>query len=167
MVKSRAETIRVNGKRYELPGTQNASWSFEVRPGGWVLGFRTLADGTQERVRFSFHSARGQIGIQLLRKGAPGRTFRGEWIEKTFGSGGAGAGSDADLVAQFPGKVRKVLVHANQKVQEGDPLVMIEAMKMEFPVKAPFAGTVRKVLVKDGQQLSPGDRFVEFEEARG
>ena len=79
----------------------------------------------------------------------------------------AGGGSDADLVAQFPGKVRKILVKADQAVAEGDPLVLVEAMKMEFAVKAPFAGKVTKLLVKEGQQLSPGDRLLDMEASGG
>jgi biotin carboxyl carrier protein len=67
------------------------------------------------------------------------------------------------LVAQFPGKVRKIMVQPGQEVQEGDALVMVEAMKMEFGVKAPRAGKIKTILVREGQQLSPGDRFVELE----
>ena len=57
--------------------------------------------------------------------------------------GGAGGEEHADLVAQFPGKVRKVLVAEGAQVAEGEPLVLVEAMKMEFAVKAPRAAAWR------------------------
>lgn len=70
---------------------------------------------------------------------------------------------DSNLVAQFPGKVRKILVSNGARVKEGDPLVLVEAMKMEFAVKSPFDGVVAKILVTEGQQISPGDRFLDLE----
>ncbi len=84
-------------------------------------------------------------------------------IEKKSRGGASAAGSDADLVAQFPGKVRRILITEGTTVVEGEPLVLIEAMKMEFSVKAPFAGKVSKIRVSEGQQLSPGDRFLDLE----
>jgi biotin carboxyl carrier protein len=41
---------------------------------------------------------------------------------------------------------------------------MVEAMKMEFAIKAEVAGTVKKILVTEGQQLTPGQKLVDFEE---
>ena len=41
-------------------------------------------------------------------------------------------------------------------------MLLLEAMKMEFSVKAPFKGTIERILVKEGQQLSPGDRFLDL-----
>lgn len=73
--------------------------------------------------------------------------------------------SDSDLVAQFPGKVRRILVKAGGVVAEGDPLLLVEAMKMEFAIRAPFGGTVTSIHVKEGQQLAPGDRFLDLQEA--
>jgi biotin carboxyl carrier protein len=91
-----------------------------------------------------------------------GRSFSGQ-IARAARAGAGGASGDSDLVAQFPGKVRKVLVAEGQEVREGEPLVLVEAMKMEFAVRAPAGGKIRSVLVREGQQLSPGDRFVDFE----
>lgn len=152
-----SDQIRVNGKRLQLPSSPGAEWQFERRPGGWVLASRRSEDGTVERRRLVALESKGQLSFHLN-----GRSFRADLVQKSYG--GAAAGSDSDLSAQFPGKVRKVLVRQGQTVSEGEPLVMIEAMKMEFPVKAPFDGKVTKVLVQDGQQLSPGDRFVELGE---
>jgi biotin carboxyl carrier protein len=55
------------------------------------------------------------------------------------------------------------LVREGDQVAEGAPLMLLEAMKMEFSIKAPFNGTVKKLCVQEGQQLSPGQQLVEVE----
>lgn len=57
------------------------------------------------------------------------------------------------IISPMNGIVTKVLVKAGDKVKEGDVLVVIEAMKMENPVKSPFSGVVKEVLVKEGDKV--------------
>lgn len=154
-----SDVYRVYGSRVEIPARE-AGWKFSKRPGGWCLAERANPDGTVERRRFFMHEARGRLSASL-----GGRLYAGEVVSARAGQSGGGTGSDADLVAQFPGKVRKVLVAEGAGVAAGEPLVLVEAMKMEFAVKAPFGGTVRRILVKEGQQLAPGDRFVDLDAA--
>lgn len=56
----------------------------------------------------------------------------------------------------IPGSVWKVLVEDGQKVREGDTLVILESMKMEFPVTAEYSGTIEKVYLKPGEQVNSG-----------
>jgi propionyl-CoA carboxylase alpha chain len=60
------------------------------------------------------------------------------------------------LVAQMPGKVLRVLVAAGDEVEQGQPLLVLEAMKMEQTLRAPAAGTVEAILVSEGDQVDPG-----------
>jgi biotin carboxyl carrier protein len=53
--------------------------------------------------------------------------------------------------------VWKVVVGAGDVVDTGDPLVILESMKMEIPVEAPAAGTVREVRVEEGGVVQEGD----------
>lgn len=145
--------FKVSGKKVELPKTES-EWKFEARPGGWVIGERMTEKGI-ERARFAMFESAGKLSVSV-----GGHLYHGTVQVQVRGA--AGGASDADLVAQFPGKVRKVIVKDGAEVSEGDPLVLVEAMKMEFSVKAPFDGKVVKVLVKEGQQLHPGDRFVDL-----
>ena len=55
---------------------------------------------------------------------------------------------------------RQVLVSPNQQVNEGDTLVILEAMKMETEVKAARAGTVMSVNVSEGDQVSAGQAII-------
>lgn len=56
----------------------------------------------------------------------------------------------------IPGSVWKVLVEDGQKVREGDTLVILESMKMEFPVTAEYSGIIEKVYLKPGEQVNSG-----------
>lgn len=148
------ENWRVSGQKFKLPSAPR--FQVEVRPGGWMI--LTSEDGTRHRLFMS--EFRGQLSANLH-----GQLLHGLiQSERTHGGAGDSSGGDSDLTSQFPGKVRKVLVGEGSQVVEGDALVLVEAMKMEFTIKAPFTGTVSRVLVKEGQQLSPGDRFLEIAE---
>lgn len=145
-----SEKLRISGKGYELPAPVAGEW--ERRPGGWLV--LETPDGQRRRVRA--HEVRGQFSFAY-----GGVTYAGTLQQESRGSGAAA--QDADLMAQFPGKVRKILVEAGAPVEASQPLMLLEAMKMEFTVRAPAAGKVRTILVKEGQQLSPGDRLLELD----
>ena len=66
----------------------------------------------------------------------------------------AEAGSDGRILAPIDGKVVAVQVEAGQTVAKGDPLLVLEAMKMEFRLQAPVAGTVEAVMAGVGGQVS-------------
>jgi urea carboxylase len=52
--------------------------------------------------------------------------------------------------------VWKIEVTEGQQVAEGDTLMIVESMKMEFPVKAASAGTVFKIFAREGSPVSAG-----------
>ena len=64
--------------------------------------------------------------------------------------------------APMPGQVLRILVSTGQQVVIGDPMVILEAMKMEQTIRAAIDGIVEGVLVKIGQVVSPGDVLVEI-----
>lgn len=152
------ETLKVSGKKLELPKTKSSDWKFFVRPGGWILAESIDSRGNLVRKRFLIHQRANQLTASL-----DGRLWHGELIQTSHGLGGSSGGSDADLTAQFPGKVRKILVKSGAQVNEGDSLMMIEAMKMEFPVKAPYNGRITQIHVQEGQQINPGTKFLDLE----
>jgi acetyl/propionyl-CoA carboxylase alpha subunit len=67
------------------------------------------------------------------------------------------------LVAPMPGTVLRVQVAEGQQVAAGEPLVVLEAMKMEHAVRAPADGTVTAVGVAQGQQVDAGALLVVVE----
>jgi 3-methylcrotonyl-CoA carboxylase alpha subunit len=77
---------------------------------------------------------------------------------------GSGADAAASLTAPMPGTVVKVLVEEGQEVEEGQLLLVLEAMKMEQPVSAPHAGVVNSLPFDEGSLVPGGAVLVEVEE---
>jgi biotin carboxyl carrier protein len=68
----------------------------------------------------------------------------------------------AEILAPMPGKVLKVLVSAGDLVQAGQPLVVLEAMKMETTLAAESAALVKHVRVEEGQTVDHGAVLIEL-----
>jgi biotin carboxyl carrier protein len=68
-----------------------------------------------------------------------------------------------DMTAPMPATVARVLVLPGAAVQKGDTLVMLEAMKMELPVRAARNGVVRALLCQPGELVQPGVPLLELE----
>jgi biotin carboxyl carrier protein len=66
------------------------------------------------------------------------------------------------VLAPMPGKVLDVLVRVGQQVAAGDPLVVLEAMKMETVASADAAATVTRVHVQTGSTVEPGQPLVDL-----
>ena len=73
------------------------------------------------------------------------------------------AGLAGSLVAPMPGSILRVLVQVGQVVAPGQPLVVLEAMKMEHQVVSPSGGTVSQVLVAPGDQVTTGQALLVVE----
>lgn len=74
----------------------------------------------------------------------------------------AGASAGVSVVAPMPGSVLRVEVGVGDAVQNGDVILVLEAMKMEIPVKATADGTVKAILVKKGDVVEPDQALVEL-----
>ena len=147
-----SDQVKISGKNIALPEVDSQEWKLTVRPGGWVIAESSMGI----RKKMMLFEQRGCFSVSLA-----GYLWLGEWVQQNRSASAQGV--DSDLIAQFPGKVRKILVQVDALVLEGDPLVLMEAMKMEFSIRAPYSGRVTHVLVQEGQQLFPGDRLIELE----
>lgn len=72
-------------------------------------------------------------------------------------------GKSGPVRAPIPGLITQVLVEAGQAVEAGQPLLVLEAMKMQNEVRAPAAGMVKTVPVQAGQTVARNDLLVEIE----
>ncbi|ROT99522.1 oxaloacetate decarboxylase subunit alpha [Marinobacter sp. R17] len=70
------------------------------------------------------------------------------------------AGEGEPVNAPLGGNIFKVLVSPGQQVEEGDVLIILEAMKMETEVRSPKAGTVGEVFIKVGDAVAVGDEML-------
>ena len=70
------------------------------------------------------------------------------------------ASGPLDVRAIIPGRVAVVRVAVGDQVEAGEPLLVVEAMKMQNELRSPRAGTVERVAVADGQTIEHGDLLV-------
>lgn len=77
---------------------------------------------------------------------------------KNLGIDGAGVVS-----SPMPGRVVKLLVKKGQKVEAGEPVIVVSAMKMESEYKSGIDGVVKKILVKEGQTIEGHQTLIEIE----
>lgn len=68
-----------------------------------------------------------------------------------------------EVNAPMVGKVVKVLVNVGQEVAEDEPVVMLEAMKVEMPIAAPEDGTVKAIHCKEGDTVEADALLIELE----
>jgi biotin carboxyl carrier protein len=69
----------------------------------------------------------------------------------------------SEVKAPMPGLVLKVEVEAGQEVKKDEPLIVLEAMKMENVLKSPVDATVKSIEVKQGQAVEKNQVLIEFE----
>jgi acetyl-CoA/propionyl-CoA carboxylase biotin carboxyl carrier protein len=153
--------VRVtDGRREWLATVDGSTVTIEGVEGAFTLSPR--ADGSW---------AIEHAGRAITACAAP--TPDGVWV----GSGGASAllqarsasararhsALDDDVRAPMSATVVRVLVAAGDAVAEGDILVVVEAMKMEMPLRASRAATVRVVNCREGELVQPAAVLVELE----
>jgi len=76
---------------------------------------------------------------------------------------GRDSGVGNSLRAPIPGKVTELFVAAGDSVRQGDQLLVLEAMKMEYVIRAPADGMVVTLLFQKGDSVQEKDRLVEFQ----
>jgi len=90
-----------------------------------------------------------------------GRVFR---VEEPAAAPRRGRGHVAQsLTAPMPATVIKVLVEAGASIKKGDTILVLEAMKMELPIRAPGDARVVAVHCKEGELVQPDTVLVELE----
>ena len=138
----------------------------ELAPTGAPDGHRLLLDGASHAL------AAGHEGGGGWRLALGGRDFRVEVLEERAARLGALAGGGgrkprvAALSAPMPGLVVRVEVKEGDEVEEGEALLIVEAMKMENELRAAAAARVVRVPVRPGQAVEKGQLLVEFAEAQ-
>ncbi|MEV2268226.1 ATP-binding protein [Nonomuraea africana] len=122
-----------------------------------VVEARAVAEGDELSVTlggraFRFTAARQGETVWLGREGQAWALTRHRIGDPGDRAGAAGAG-DGVVRSPMPGTVLLVKVAPGDQVNEGQPLVIVEAMKMEHTVTAPLAGVVSELPVKAGQSV--------------
>ena len=82
---------------------------------------------------------------------------------KSMGMEVAGSGKVNEIKAPMPGLVLDILVAPGQEIKKGDPVMVLEAMKMENILKSPADGTIKKINVEHKQAVDKNQVLVYFE----
>ena len=98
----------------------------------------------------------GGAGSAPVRAAAPKAAPKAAPAPAAAPAAPAAAGS-VEVTASVPGKVFKIEANTGATVKAGDPIVILEAMKMEIPVVAPEDGTVASINVAVGDAVESGD----------
>jgi 3-methylcrotonyl-CoA carboxylase alpha subunit len=146
-------TYHATGWEIELAGTRNALdlvavdvASLSIRLGGTSMHGTVRRDGDM----FNVFTA--------------GRHYTLAYNDPMAHAGEVESGGGR-LTAPMPGKVVAVMASNGQEVKKGEPLVIMEAMKMEHTISAPFDGLVEEVLYQVGDQVADGAPLLAFKAA--
>ncbi len=94
---------------------------------------------------------------------ADGNVYRGDFGAARQGVRRAARVSGPEtLSAPMPGTVIKVLVQPGAAVKKGDTIILLEAMKMELPLRAPADATVVAIHCREGELVQPDTTLVEL-----
>ena len=77
-------------------------------------------------------------------------------------AGSRPAAAATDPVSPMPGRLAKVFVKAGEAVKAGQPLAAVEAMKMEYLIKASSDGKIGRVLCNAGDTVAQGQRLMDW-----
>ncbi|MDN5511136.1 acetyl/propionyl/methylcrotonyl-CoA carboxylase subunit alpha [Acinetobacter sp.] len=130
----------------------------QIQLQGQFIDAHTLAlqlAGKQQKLAFS----QTEHGITLFHNG---QTHKFDYLKSDFNSQDE-QGAENNLTAPMPGVITQVLVAANDKVKKDDVLMTLEAMKIEYSIRAPHDGIIASSYFQKGDQVKAGDELVEFQ----
>jgi len=150
------EITHLGPGHWRLRPSEDGAAAVELRwaEGAGTGAFAAVLDG--RRVKGAALVAPGQVWLSLdgaAWRFAPVDPLAVEHLEE--GAGGT-------LKAPMPGKVVKVIASAGATVVKGDPLLVLEAMKMEHTIAAPGDGRIEAMPFAVGTQVQEGDVLVRF-----
>ena len=113
-----------------------------------------------------FASTDGIKWNKMARQDSPGIMLNADRVFKLYRGykpSSLGGGDEGGLFTQMPGKVVKINCKVGDKVEKGQTLLILEAMKMENEIKCSSKGTVKAIHVKAGDALDNGILMIEVE----
>jgi len=126
--------------------------------GGDLLNL--LVDGQSVTYAARFENGAAMLSFHDREVRVPIEDERGRMARLATGGRGDRSGSDSDVKSVMPGIVKEILVAAEEAVEAGQALLILEAMKMENEIRAPRAGAVGEIHVAPGEAVEKGALLV-------
>jgi len=152
VIDGKAATLATAQGRFAYDALERDYSAAAVGDGAWSI----LIEGRSYAVQVL---GTGEVSVN-------GRVYHVEVIDPRGPRGRRSAGESSgprSITAAMPGRVVRVLVTEGQDVAEGDPVIVVEAMKMQNEMKAPRGGRVASVKAEAGATVSAGDILVVIE----
>lgn len=147
----------VGERTFTVHPAPDGSWS--VRPEGGTKQERVWLDRGPGRPTYAASGGdTAPVSVQTASEAALAAALE----EASGGAAGGGA-----VKAPMPGRVVKALVAEGDTVEAGQPVIIVEAMKMENEVTAAGSGVVRRIVVSAGDTVDAGAVLVEIEPHEG
>jgi biotin carboxyl carrier protein len=152
-------TADVDGRRYDLEAREVEPGVYLLVRDGQVYEVHLGGDGAAE-ARRGDGAAAGVSEVRVRSGRGVGKYEVTLHDPKRLRGARGAAASDAgraQITAPMPGKVVRVLVELGREVEAGEPVVVVEAMKMQNELKSPKAGTVTELHAEPGATVNSGD----------
>lgn len=147
-------------------GLQLSPTDFNVTMHGETYHIRVTGTGHQDQEERPYYltidGVPEEVLVENLTEMVPTTGGMVDTKKVSKGSKRPRATKEGDVTTSMPGTVVEVLVKEGDTVKAGDPVLIIEAMKMENEVQAPVGGTVNQVNVKKGDSVNPDEALMEI-----
>lgn len=155
--------IILNGDEIEIEITSKSKESIEFILDGKSYSFNKVSDSTIELNGKNYNynvenfnkDGKKQVFLDDL-EGYVSLVSKVQGKKQTQASGGS-------LQSPMPGKIFKVLKSTGDAVVKNEPILILEAMKMEHTIKAQKDGVLKNIFFKEGEQVSGGAELCEIE----
>ena len=137
---------RVDDHEYHLEVSQPEPNVFLFKENGKIHEF-FVAPRTSPDTPLFVSGRNGEVEVKLIDP----KRLRGA------SAGGGTADGIVEIKTMMPGKVVRIIAKPGDQVEKGDPVLVVEAMKMQNDLKSPKAGIVKEIRVGQGSTVAAGD----------
>ncbi|HPB99410.1 MAG TPA: hypothetical protein PKW66_26030 [Polyangiaceae bacterium] len=140
--------VRIDDRRVDADMVE-VSGGYSVRVGDRVLD--VAIEGKPPELGIVAGGYRGFVVVESERQKAVSAARRGRLDSQ-----------QNVVISPMPGRIVKVFVEAGQEIAVGEPVIVVEAMKMENELRAPRSGQVKRVLVSVGERVEGNATLIEL-----
>ena len=142
----------IDGRRYELEVSEPEPNVYLLKNGGQVYEVRVAAGKTSSEP-YSVRLRANEFDIKIIDP----KRLRSSSADHEHGDG------LAEIKTAMPGKVVRIITSVGARVQKGDGVIVVEAMKMQNEMKSPKDGVVKEIRIEEGSTVNAGEVLVIIE----